>query len=107
MHVSQIVAQHKTVPFDPAAHLAKPLKNPAFKTAYNALEDGFSALDALLHARNNAGLTQAEVAERMCIAQPSLARIESSLDRRKHSPSLATLRRYAEACGMKLTIQIG
>lgn len=72
-----MVAQHKTVPFDPAARLAKPLKNPAFKTAYNALEDEFFALDALLHARKNAGLTQAEVAERIVIAQPSLTRIES------------------------------
>ena len=97
---------HKTVPFNPAAHLAKSLKNPAFKAAYNALEDEFSALDSLLQARKNAGLTQAEVAERMGIAQSSLARIESSLGSRKHSPSLATLRRYAEACGKKLTIQI-
>ena len=63
------------------------MKNPAFKTAYDALEDEFSALDALLLARKEAGLTQAEVAERMGIAQSSLARIESSLGSRKHSPS--------------------
>lgn len=99
--------QHKTVPFDPADHLAKSLANPEFKAAYEALEDEFSALDTLLQARKEAGLTQAEVAERMGIAQSSLARIESSLGSRKHSPSLATLRRYAEACGKKLTIQIG
>ena len=37
----------------------------------------------------------------------ALARIESSLGSRKHSPSLATLRRYADACGKKLTIAIG
>src|SRR3989338_9278833 len=99
--------QRKTIPFDPAAHLNRSLKNPAFKIAYDALEDEFSALDALLQARKQAGLTQAEVAERMGIAQSALARIESSLGSRKHSPSLATLRRYAEACGKNLTIQIG
>ena len=98
---------HKTIPFSPAAHLAKSLKNPAFKAAYDALEDEFSALDALLLARKEVGLTQAEVVEHMGIAQSSLARIESSLGSRKHSPSLATLRRYTEACGKKLTIQIG
>jgi len=97
----------KTIPFDPAVHLEHALKNPEFKAAYDALEDEFSALDALLQARKQAGLTQAEVAERMGIAQSALARIESSLGSRKHSPSLATLRRYAEACGKKLTIAIG
>lgn len=99
--------QHKTIPFDPVAHIQRSLSNPEFKAAYDALEDEFSALDALLHARKQAGLTQAEVAERMGIAQSALARIESSLGSRKHSPSLATLRRYAEACGKKLTIAIG
>jgi DNA-binding XRE family transcriptional regulator len=99
--------QHKTIPFDPAAHIQRSLINPEFKAAYDALEDEFSALDALLHARKQAGLTQAEVADRMGIAQSALARIESSLGSRKHSPSLATLRRYAEACGKKLTIAIG
>lgn len=99
--------QTNTIPFDPAAHLKRSLKDPAFKAAYDALEDEFSALDALLQARKQAGLTQAEVAERMGIAQSALARIESSLGSRKHSPSLATLRRYAEACGKKLTIAIG
>lgn len=99
--------QHETIPFDPAAHIQHSLSNPEFKAAYDALEDEFSALDALLHARKQAGLTQAEVADRMGIAQSALARIESSLGSRKHSPSLATLRRYAEACGKKLTIAIG
>lgn len=63
-------------------------------------------LAGLLRARKDAGLTQAEVAERMGVSQPVLARIESSLGSRKHSPSLATLRKYADACGKKLVIQM-
>lgn len=43
--------QHKTVPFDPAAHLAKSLRKPTFKAACDALENEFSARDALLQAR--------------------------------------------------------
>ena len=39
------MAKHKTIPFDPAAHLAKSLRKPAFKAAYDALEDEFSALE--------------------------------------------------------------
>lgn len=80
--------------------------DPAFRAADDALEDEFAALAALLRARKDAGLTQADVAERMGVSQPVLARIESSLGSRKHSPSLATLRKYAEACGKKLLIQM-
>lgn len=72
----------------------------------DALEDEFAVLDALLKARNAAGLTQAQVASRMGVSQPVVARIESSLGSKKHSPSLNTLRRYASACGMKLQIQM-
>ena len=71
-----------------------------------ALQDEFSTLDALLRARKAAGLTQAQVAMRMGINPASLARIESSLGSHKHSPSLATLRKYAQACGMQLTISL-
>ena len=46
------------------------------------------------------------MAARMGVSQPVLARIESSLGSRKHSPSLETLRRYAGACGKKLVIQM-
>jgi len=41
------------------------LKNPAVKTAYDAQADEFVLLDELLKARRRAGMTQAEVAQRM------------------------------------------
>jgi len=93
--------------FNPKAHAAKKRKtDPAFRAAYDALEDEFAALAALLQARQDAGLTQEDVAAHMGVSQPVPARIESSLGSRKHSPSLATLRRYAHACGKKLVIQM-
>lgn len=99
--------QFKPVAFDPKAHARKQREaDPAFRVAYDALDDEFAALGALLKARKEAGLTQADVAARMGVSQPVLARIESSLGNRKHSPSLATLRRYADACGKKLVIQM-
>lgn len=99
--------KYKPATFDPKAFAKKKLKqSPVFKEAYDALEDEFAVLDALLNARKEAGLTQAEVAARMGVSQPVLARIESSLSSRKHSPTLATLRRYAQACGKKLVIQM-
>jgi transcriptional regulator with XRE-family HTH domain len=63
-------------------------------------------LDQLLKARHDAGLTQAQVAERMGTQPPSVARLERALATGKHSPSLATLRKYAQACGRELILQI-
>jgi DNA-binding XRE family transcriptional regulator len=92
------------VPFNPSEYIAdRCAKDEAFKIACQESQDEFLTLDILLKARKAAGLTQAEIAFRMGMKPASLARIEASLGSRKHSPSLATLRKYAEACGMKLT----
>lgn len=98
--------EYQPVPFEIEAELAEAMQTPEFREAYTALQDEFAALDALLQARREAGLTQAQVAERMGIKQSSLARIESSLGSKKHSPTLATLRKYAEACGKQLEIRL-
>lgn len=63
-------------------------------------------LEQLLKARHEAGLTQAQVAERMGTQPPSIARLERSLATGKHSPSLPTLRKYAQACGRELVLKI-
>lgn len=89
-----------------AADEAKLFARPGFKQAYDALEEEFAALEALLEARRAAGLTQAQVAERMGTTASAISRLESSLSSEKHSPSFATLRRYAAACGKKLIISL-
>lgn len=95
------------VAFDPKAFAARRSQEDAeFAVAYDALQDEFAVLDVLLQARKAAGLTQAEVAARMGVKPSSLARIETSLASRKHSPSLETLRKYANACGKSLSIRI-
>ena len=63
-------------------------------------------LDALLKARQKAGLTQAQVAGRMGTQAPAVARLERSLATGKHLPSIATLRNYATACGKSLVLRI-
>jgi DNA-binding XRE family transcriptional regulator len=100
-----MVKRYKPVPHS-LAFRRKALAKPGVKAAYDALEEEFATLHALIEARKRAGLTQAEVARRMGVSQPVLARIESSVVSRKHSPSLTTLRRYAEACGRKLQIRL-
>lgn len=93
------------VAFDPEAYARqRSAVDAAFKKAFEVLDDEFSALDVLLRARKEAGLTQAQVAQRMGIAPASLARIEASVVNRKHAPSLATLRKYAQACGKRLAL---
>ena len=81
------------------------MKNPQFKAQYDALEEEFNLLDEVIKARKRAGLTQAEIAARMGTKAPAVARIEAGGGSKHHSPSIATLRRYAEAVGCKLKIE--
>lgn len=63
-------------------------------------------LDILLKARHAAGLSQAEVAERMGTHAPAVTRLERALATGKHSPTVITLRKYVEACGKKLVVKV-
>ena len=94
------------VAFNPRTALAREMKQPGFRRAYEGVSEEFAALDALLDARRAAGLTQAQVAARMGVKQSALARIEASLSSRRHSPSLETLRKYAQAVGRRLEIRL-
>jgi DNA-binding XRE family transcriptional regulator len=97
---------YKPVSYRPKKTLEEELKDPEFKRAWDALEDEFAALDALLAARKQAGMTQEEVAAKMGVSQPSLARVEASLGSHRHSPSLEMLRKYAAAVNCKLEIRL-
>ena len=66
----------------------------------------FAILDQILAARKAAGLTQAQIAKRMGTQTPAIARLESALATGKHSPSLNTLKRYAEALGKKVEVHL-
>lgn len=65
----------------------------------------FALYREVFKARKEAGLSQAQVAERMGTKAPAVTRLESSLTTGKHSPSVATLRKYAEAVGCRLEIR--
>lgn len=86
---------------------AKMLENPAVRAEYERIEqEEMPMLDAILAARKEAGLTQAQVAERMGTKAAAVARLESSLLSGKHSPSLSTLRKYAKALGKRLDVRL-
>ena len=82
------------------------LKKPEVKGAYEALSPEFELLRQMVRARHESGLTQAQVAERMGTKPPAVARLEASLTSGKHSPSIATLRKYAEAVACRLEIYL-
>ncbi len=87
--------------------MKKLMARPGVRAEVDRLEREESALlDALLRARQDAGLTQAEVAERMGTQAPSVARLERALATGRHSPSVATLRRHVKACGRGLVLQV-
>ncbi len=97
--------EYKPVAHD-AAFKKKILAKPGVKKAYQALEEEYAALHAMLDARLTAGLTQADVAKRMGTTVSAVSRLEASLRSEKHSPSYATLKKYAQACGKKLLVQM-
>jgi DNA-binding XRE family transcriptional regulator len=99
-------AIYKPVRIDSKKALAKAKLRPGFTQAWDALEEEYAALEALLNARKTAGLTQEALADRMGTTKSAISRLESSLRNEKHSPSFATLRKYAHACGKKLVVQL-
>jgi len=85
------------------AFLAKSRARKGFTQAYDALELEYLVAAQLLKARARAGLTQDAVAERMGTTKSAISRLESA---GKHTPSIATLRRYAEAVGCDLKVKL-
>jgi ribosome-binding protein aMBF1 (putative translation factor) len=85
---------------------AKALSRETVKAEYDALKPEFTLLHEMLLARQKVGLSQAEVAERMGTKPPAVTRLESSLSSGRHSPSIATLKKYAEAVNCHLEIKL-
>ncbi len=92
-------ANPKTIPFRPI--FEKQMQDPAFRAAYDALEEEFAFAAQIIGARAKANLTQEELAERMNTTQSAIARLESG----RTAPSTTTLRKFAKATGTKLEIR--
>lgn len=83
---------------------ARALKRDSVRRAYEDLEQEFEFVDEVLKARVATGLTQAELAKRVGTTQSAIARLESAS--RMHSPSIATLQRYARALGYRVEVRL-
>lgn len=76
------------------------LENSKVRTEYEKLESEFALIDQLLSMRNQAGLTQEQLAKRMQTQKSNISRLE----RGNANPSWATLLKYAHACGFELSL---
>jgi transcriptional regulator with XRE-family HTH domain len=83
---------------------ARALDRADVKAEYVRLDEESAVLDEFLKVRTAAGITQAEVAERIGTTQSAVARLESGSG--KHSPSLNTLKKYAQALGCRLELRL-
>ena len=72
------------------------------RAAYSAQADEFAVARELIAARTKAGLTQADVAERMGTTQSTVARLEGG----KAVPSMRSLQRYAQAVGCRAVVRL-
>ena len=78
-------------------HMAE---SPGYREAYEALEDEFALIEAMMDARKRSRLSQAEIASRMGTTESAVSRLESG----RVKPSTRTLERYAAATGHRLKI---
>ena len=83
--------------------LQKAMKNKEFKEGYDALEPKYALIRELLSARKHSGMTQEAVANKIGTTKSVISRLEAG---GKHSPSITTLRKYAEAVGCELEIKL-
>jgi DNA-binding XRE family transcriptional regulator len=100
-------SKHSPVKHDHVVFLAKAKAKAksrnGFAEAYEELAPDYEVVSQLLRARTRAGLTQDAVAERMGTTKSAVSRLEGS---GKHAPSLATLRKYAQAVGCDLQVRL-
>ena len=94
--------KYKPVPHNHTEFLAAAWLRPGFNDAYDSLELEYTVTSQMLKARAKAGLTQDAVAERMGTTKSAISRLEGA---GRHSPSLATLKKYAAAVGCDLQVK--
>ncbi len=77
------------------------MKNPEYRAEYETTREDFALQRELIRIRQQAQLTQSELAARMGTRQSNISRIESGTS----SPDISTLKAFARGCGVKLKIE--
>jgi len=79
---------------------------PGMLEGYNELAEEFTMIAELIKARKMAGKTQKEVAKKMHTSSSVIARLEGGMNQKRHSPTLNTIRKYANAVGCAILIKL-
>lgn len=74
----------------------------ARREAYREAREAFALAERVREAREQRGVTQAELAARIGSTQPAIARLEAG----GITPSLETLRRIASTLNLELVVQL-
>ncbi|NMW18017.1 MAG: helix-turn-helix domain-containing protein [Chlorobiaceae bacterium] len=83
--------------------LREEMKDEEFRKGYEALGPKYSLIRQLLLARQQSGMTQEAIANKIGTTKSAISRLESG---GKHVPSITTLRKYADAVGCDLEIKL-
>ena len=94
--------KYQPVAHDQTSFLKRAMKRDGFKKAYNDLGEEYTLIHEMLAARAQAGLTQEAVAKYMGTTKSAISRLESLY---KHTPSINSLKKYAQAVGCLLEIR--
>lgn len=94
--------KYDPIPHNHKAFLEKALQRRGFRESYDALETEYALAHEMLAARTRAGLTQEAVADLMGTTKSAVSRLEAA---GKHTPSVASLKKYAAAVGCMLKIE--
>lgn len=81
--------------------LEESLKDPELKAEYDKLQPEFAVIHAIIEARIKKSLTQKELAKKIGTKQSVISRLESG----HANPSLAFLKKIAQALHMHLEIR--
>ena len=76
--------------------------NPTLCAEYEALAPQYEVIDAVISARMEQNITQAELAERANMKQSNISRFESG----NYNPSIEFLQKLAGALGKSLQISL-
>ena len=93
---------------DPLTHLARLRRElpPDERAAYDERILAMRTVLELAERRRGQGLSQQQVAKRMDVSQPVIARLEKPLESSWRQPSLSVLSRYAAALGLTLEVRV-
>lgn len=95
MKTKSLNDKYKPVTLNLKKEVARAMRRPGFKAAWDALDEEYTTLAALLEARQQSGLTQEQLAVRMGTTKSAVSRLEDhyAVTKARHrSPPCASTR---------------